>query len=112
MNCKICTKVVMMGWLDSVYPPGSTSPGSKRGPCDPNVKRDVWTLRRTVPNSQYTLSNLQVRSITNYGPTPSPSPSPSPVPSPVPSPSPSPVPSPVPTPQCKQIKCSECVIEC
>jgi cellulose 1,4-beta-cellobiosidase len=101
-----------MGWLDSVYPPGSTSPGSKRGPCDPNVKRDVWTLRRTVPNSQYTLSNLQVRSITNYGPTPSPSPSPSPVPSPVPSPSPSPVPSPVPTPQCKQIKCSECVIEC
>jgi cellulose 1,4-beta-cellobiosidase len=104
-----------MAWLDSVYPPGSTGPGAKRGRCDPNEKRDVATLRRTVPNSQYTISNLQVRAITNYGNSPSPVPSPSPTkPSPTPSPpKPSPTPSTpsVPVSGSFRIQCKECVFE-
>jgi cellulose 1,4-beta-cellobiosidase len=105
-----------MAWLDSVYPPGSTEPGSKRGPCDPNEKRDIWTLRKTVPNSQYTISNLQVRAITNYpsispSPVPSPSPTkPSPTPSP-PKPSPTPSTPSVPASGSLKIQCKECVFE-
>ena len=60
---------VNMLWLDSIYPTTSLEPGAKRGPCDPN-RGDIWWLRRTYPNSQYTLSNIKVQMITNP-PTPS-----------------------------------------
>lgn len=101
-----------MNWLDATTGTGS---GSVRGPCDAAKGKDVATLRRTVPNSQYTLSNLQVRAITNYpsiSPSPSPVPSPSPKP-PQPSPSPSPnPPSPNPSPSsASRIRCQECVLE-
>jgi U5 snRNP spliceosome subunit len=109
-----------MAWLDSVYPSNSKEPGALRGRCDPKADRSPATLRRTVPNSQYTLSNLQVRAITSYpsiSPAPVPSPSPKP-PSPSPKPpSPSPKPpspslNPQPNPSsASRIRCSECVIE-
>jgi cellulose 1,4-beta-cellobiosidase len=104
-----------MKWLDSVYPVGSTTPGSLRGRCDPSENRDIWELRKKYSNSQYTLSNLQVRAITNY-PSISPVPSP-PNPSPRP-PRPSPIPSPLPNPSpnsnpssASRIRCQECVFE-
>ena len=98
-----------MAWLDSVYPSNSKEPGALRGRCDPKADRSPATLRRTVPNSQYTISNLQVRAITDYD-TSSPVPSPSPKP-PQPTPS-APVPSPsVPASGSFRIQCKECVFE-
>lgn len=102
-----------MSWLDSVYPPGSKESGALRGRCDPNEDRSPATLRRTVPNSQYTVSNLEVRAITKYDSSPSPVPSPSPKP-PSPLPNPQPVPQPSPSPSsssASRIRCSECIIE-
>lgn len=94
---------VNMLWLDSVYPPKTTEPGAKRGRCDPNdpKRADIWALRRNFPTSQYTLSNLQVRAITNYGPSPSP----------VPAPQPQPQPAPSPVPASGSIRCTECTIQ-
>lgn len=87
-----------MAWLDSVYPSNSKEPGALRGRCDPKGDRSPATLRRNFPNSQYTLSNLQVRAITNYG-------------SPTPSPNPKPSPNPSSSPYSGRMRCSECVIE-
>ena len=69
-----------MAWLDGVYPPGSSSPGAKRGPCPIT---DAMTLRKTVPNSSATVSNLNVKALTKSSPSPSPAPAPSPAPKPV-----------------------------
>ncbi len=98
---------VNMLWLDSTYPVGSTAPGAKRGPCDSTdpKRADIWSLRRNFPNSQYTLSNLKVQAITNFGPGPAPSPAP------IPAPSPAPIPAPSPAPGVKMMRCSECSIE-
>lgn len=86
-----------MRWLDSIYPVGSTAPGSLRGPCPATDQRDISYLRSTYASASVTYSNLRVEPIsTTPSPTPTP-PSPSPVPTPPsPSPAPSPVPSPIP----------------
>ena len=59
-----------MAWLDGVYPPGATSPGSKRGPCPVT---DAMELRKTVPNSYVTYSNIKVTSLST-SPVPQPKP--------------------------------------
>jgi cellulose 1,4-beta-cellobiosidase len=60
---------VNMLWLDSTFPKDSKQPGAKRGPCDPN-RGGIWWIRQTYPNSQYTISNLEVRSLTPMSPSP------------------------------------------
>lgn len=63
-----------MAWLDGVYPPGSTAPGAKRGPCPPT---NAMQLRQSVPDSYVTYSNLRVRSLgAPAAPSPTPSPNP------------------------------------
>jgi cellulose 1,4-beta-cellobiosidase len=91
---------VQMRWLDSVYPIGSTTNGSYRGPCA-SSNNDPSFLRSTYPSSYVTYSNVNVRSLSTAPtptPTPTPPPKPTPTPTPVPTPTPTPTPPPKPTP--------------
>lgn len=55
---------VNMKWLDSVYPPKSTAPGAKRGPCPENSGVPSET-RVKFPDTQVIYSNVIVGPITN-----------------------------------------------
>ena len=98
---------VNMLWLDSTFPASSTATGAKRGPCDPS-RGGIWWLRQTYPNSQYTVSKLQVRALSTTNPAPSP----------VPPPASNPAPSPVPPPASNfefqsgdvKIQCVQCTV--
>lgn len=79
---------VYMNWLDSYDTKADPStPGIKRGSCDPDVGKPE-TIRNAHPDSHYSMTNLKWGDIGSTHPEfPDPSPTPSPPAPPTPSPS-------------------------
>lgn len=65
-----------MRWLDSVYPVGSSTAGSLRGPCAVDDSRDVEQLRSKHSSASVVYSNIRVEAISSPSPAPTPTPAP------------------------------------
>ena len=57
-----------MQWLDSVFPKGSTAPGSIRGPCDPSQTKTVAELRGAYGSARARFTQVSFGDINSTWP--------------------------------------------